>query len=431
MLKLLLFAVLSAGLATGSSADGRDTDLNQADSASALLRDAKQRGKTAPSPEGASADQILWASFDPVDITADFPLHSPVESNSSAAIYPVQERQLISLSEFMHKKYRRCGGFFAYRTRGEAETALTAAPTAAAAEAYTLDQQAWTKPLLSRVQEGSIRATIDTLAAFNNRYYTSDTGTAAAQWIQGRWQSLASNLPGATAKLVTHQGWKQPSVVLTIPGVEKPEEIVVLGGHLDSINLNGWGDDARAPGADDNASGIAVLTETIRILSEAGFRPKRTVQFMGYAAEEEGLRGSQDIAKQYADAGKKVVAVIQYDMTNYKGSGDGLWFLTDNVNPELTAFLGKLTDAYIGAPWSTLQCGYACSDHASWTKNGFPAAAAFESTMGDMNHNIHTEDDTLANSGGNAEHSVNFAKLAVAFAVETAKTANGFRLVAR
>ena len=75
---------------------------------------------------------------------------------------------------------------------------------------------------------------------------------AAQGWLAGHWQSLAAGLPGASVKLFSHSGWKQPSVVLTIPGSEKPDEIVVLGGHLDSIN--GWGNEAaRAPGADDNS----------------------------------------------------------------------------------------------------------------------------------------------------------------------------------
>ncbi|OGR99161.1 MAG: hypothetical protein A2V88_04650 [Elusimicrobia bacterium RBG_16_66_12] len=320
----------------------------------------------------------------------------------------------------MHESSGRCGGFFAYRTRVEAESALSAR-SATKGGPYTLDQQAWVSPLVSRVGEEGIRSTIETLAAFNNRYYTADSGAAAAGWLQGRWQALAEGLPGASSRLVKHDGWKQPSVVLTIIGSEKPDEVVVLGGHLDSIN--GYrGSEARAPGADDNASGIAVLTEAVRVLGASGLRPSRTIQFMGYAAEEVGLRGSQDLAKQAAREGRKVVGVIQYDMTNFKGSGEGIFLLNDYVDPALTAFLGKLIGAYAGVPWSTTQCGYACSDHASWTKSGYPASAAFESTFDTMNHSIHTDRDTLATSGGTASHSVAFAKLAVAFAVELAKT---------
>ena len=89
-------------------------------------------------------------------------------------------------------------------------------------------------------------------------------------------------------------------MILTVQGAELPDEIVVLGAHLDSINTSGGGSTTqRAPGADDDASGIATLTEVIRISLASGWRPKRTVKFMGYAAEEVGLRGSKAIAQSF------------------------------------------------------------------------------------------------------------------------------------
>ncbi|MBI2362941.1 MAG: M28 family peptidase, partial [Elusimicrobia bacterium] len=118
----------------------------------------------------------------------------------------------------------------------------------------------------------------------------------------------------------------------------------------------------------------------------------------------------------------------QFDMTNFAGSGEAIYLLTDNADSALTAYLAKLVDAYTGVGAAQTRCGYGCSDHASWTRSGFPASAAFESAFDTMNHNIHSDKDTLGNSGGNAEHSVAFAKLAVAFAVETAKPAGGAKL---
>src|SRR5690606_16105710 len=98
---------------------------------------------------------------------------------------------------------------------------------------------------------------------------------------------------------------QQSSVVLTIQGQTLPDEIAVLGAHLDSIcsrsgTTNGQANcdtgvttaQRRAPGADDDASGIAVLTEVLRVVLDNGYRPQRTVKFMGYAAEEVGLVGS-------------------------------------------------------------------------------------------------------------------------------------------
>jgi leucyl aminopeptidase len=421
---VILTCLLSpAAFAAG---DGPAPDFDQGAAVAPILKEAQAKAKEIAnlkahgvSPKGGS----LWVSLGGSDIGAldesAFPLGSPVEKTTRASLYEMPVEMLPLLSQFMHEKFNRCAGYFAHRTRQDAEKDLSQ-PVKATGGPYTLDQQAWVNPLMPMVKEDELRSTIATMAAYNNRYYTADSGVEAAHWLAGRWQTLAAKLPGAKVDLVSHDGWKQPSVVLTIPGTTNADEIVILGGHLDSIN--GWGsEEARAPGADDNASGIAVLTEALRVLADAGFKPKRTVQFMGYAAEEVGLRGSQDIAQQYQQAGKKVIGVVQYDMTGFKGSSEDIFLLTDNVDADLTAFMGKLIDAYVGVKWSTTECGYACSDHASWTKAGYASALPFEASFDGMNHALHTENDTLGTIGGSAEHSVPFAKLAVAFASELAK----------
>jgi hypothetical protein len=88
-------------------------------------------------------------------------------------------------------------------------------------------------------------------------------------------------------------------------------------------------------------------------------------------------------------------------------------------------FLRDIFDTYLaptGLTRSDTSCGYACSDHASWTRSGFPAAMYSETSMGQINPNLHTANDTLAASGGTANHSVHFAKLGTAFIYEAGKT---------
>src|SRR5690606_40536536 len=93
-----------------------------------------------------------------------------------------------------------------------------------------------------------------------------------------------------------HNFTDQKSVIFTFPGVEDNNEVAILGAHLDSGDY--W-DPLNAPGADDNASGVATITEVLYVLLSQNFQPKKTVQIMAFAAEENGLRGDIDIAESY------------------------------------------------------------------------------------------------------------------------------------
>lgn len=210
---------------------------------------------------------------------------------------------------------------------------------------------------------------------------------------------LISGLSNASVEQFSHSGYNQKSVILTIQGSESPDEWVVIGGHLDSTIGSRTDEHTIAPGADDDASGIASVTEIIRVLAENNFKPKRSMAFMAYAAEEVGLRGSQDIANSYKSQGKNVVSALQLDMTNYQGSAQDIVFITDYTDSSLTQFLANLLDEYLPAlSYGYDRCGYACSDHASWHNAGYSAAMPFESKFNDYNPKIHTSQDTLENS---------------------------------
>lgn len=347
----------------------------------------------------------------------------------------IKAHQLSEVSGHIHQRELRCGGYFAFKSRKEADAFIRADRSAAIAGrslvAYTIDNQSTVNPWLPQVQESNLYNTINQLSSYQNRYYTSATGKSSAEWIRTTWQGLAAGRSDVSTELFTacSDCSTQPSVILTIQGTELPNEILVLGAHLDSINGN-TGSTGRAPGADDDASGIATLTEVIRVALSSGWQPKRTVKFMGYAAEEVGLRGSKAISQSFKNSGKNVVGVMQLDMTNYKsGSVEDMQLVTDYSNADMKAFLVNLFDTYLaplGLSRGTYTCGYGCSDHASWTSAGYPAAMMFEAgDSGGYFPYIHTADDTLANMGESAQHSVKFAKLGLAFLGELGKSSGG------
>ncbi|ATB47128.1 M20/M25/M40 family metallo-hydrolase [Corallococcus macrosporus] len=336
----------------------------------------------------------------------------------------VRESQLNLISRMMHEKLNRCGGFMHHDTEAAALAALDPSAAAKGAQAtavtYSIDNAATVTALQAGVEELAIRGVITHLSeGYSTRYYTSATGVSAANWLRGYWASLvpASRANEVTVELFNHS-WAQPSVILTIPGTTMAEEVVVLGGHLDSTS-NG----SIAPGADDDASGIATLTEVIRVLMRQNYRPERTVKFMGYAAEEVGLRGSSAIANHYATTNVDVVGVLQLDMTNFKGRPDvDVAMVTDRTNAAQNTFITDLLDTYQSdVQWTTTYCGYACSDHASWTSAGFAASMPFEAPLSASNRHIHTIHDTIDKSGGDARQAVKFAKLALAYVAELAK----------
>lgn len=293
---------------------------------------------------------------------------------------------------------------------------------------FNITEDTFVQQCIAMVSEESIGNTIVELENYTTRFHTKSTGVQASWDIKSKWEqmSIEAGRTDIVVEAFEHDFTNQISVILTIPGNEFPEEIVVIGGHLDSGDYSLQN---IAPGADDNASGIAVLTETLGVLLANGFQPKRTVQIMAYAAEEVGLLGSADIAQQYSSENKNVLAVMQLDMTNYNGSDYDMALISDSayISADLNLFLIELLEHYNSSGEHTITygytyCGYACSDHVSWTQNGYLASFPFEAAFGEYNPNIHTVNDTFEAMGGTAEHSTKFVKLALEFVIEIAKT---------
>ena len=100
------------------------------------------------------------------------------------------------------------------------------------------------------------------------------------------------------------------NVVADIRGVEKPDEYVIVGAHIDSVPI--------AEGAADNGVGVAAVMEAARILSESGAKPKRTIRFILFAGEESGLVGSRGYVDAHPDLLPKISAMYNMDYgSNY------------------------------------------------------------------------------------------------------------------
>jgi len=335
----------------------------------------------------------------------------------------VDDEIMLKLSAAIHRELKRCGGFIVHASEEEGRQALAKAgavqPLAASRPSYAIDNQAAVNGILPTLQASNIAQTITDMSNFANRYYRTTNGANASNWLAQKWTSMAAGRSDISVSQFTHSGYNQKSVIMTINGTDNASEVVVMGGHLDSINMSGNGETSRSPGADDDASGVASLTEAVRAMIAAGYKPRRTLKIIGYAAEEAGLLGSKDIAASFKASNVNVVGVLQLDMTNYHGSTKDVWIYTDYTDSQQNTFLASLLSTYM--PATTVgysSCGYACSDHASWQNQGYPASIPFEALMGEDNPNIHSANDTLANSDSTANFALKFAQLAAAYAVE-------------
>lgn len=260
------------------------------------------------------------------------------------------------------------------------------------------------KALAPQLSWDNIKKNLDQYSQFHTRFSETETGKQAAEWLFTQVAEVVKNSrkDGVTAELFPHAAFPQNSVIVRVPG--RSNRTVIVGGHLDSINsanrLNG-----RAPGVDDNGSGSFTILEALRVLlSDKDFSPntlENTVEFHWYAAEEGGLRGSQDIFTQYAAANRDVWAMLQQDMVGYTkatldaGKPESFGLITDYTDANLNEYLSRVINEYTDITYVESQCGYACSDHGSATRNGFPAAFVFEAAFEYRNPYIHTPNDTI------------------------------------
>jgi len=276
------------------------------------------------------------------------------------------------------------------------------------------------RTLFNFISMQRIRDFVRDFSAYHNRNHLSATGAASQAWLLSQVRASVEGYNGeVTVTEVATPNSPQASIVVRIEGSDAllKDEVMIIGAHQDSINRNGA--TLQAPGADDNASGSVVVLEALRVLVSAGFKPKRTLEFQWYGAEEVGLLGSARIAQLYSNDNVNVVGMVNFDVPGYYVSGRNVIAIHDDyTNPQLTTFLRLLTDGYLEFGRVPSSCGYACSDHASFHEYGFPAAHPGEVVI---NPGMHTVTDTMANVGFNQVEQ--FLKLGIGYLVEMGEPA--------
>lgn len=293
---------------------------------------------------------------------------------------------------------------------------------------YRIQYPQATSALISTIQTDNLWSNLTKLSdttVFPDRSAYTEHGVDAAHWIKQQVEAMAA-VAGRTdvsAELIPTGGsYLQPSLVVKI-GNELTNDAVVVGAHMDTMSEDDW-PWGEKPGADDDGTGSVTVLELARVLINSTQRFQHPIYLAWYAAEERGLIGSQVVVDTFIERSIPVKAVLHLDMTGFQPTGDDnkLWLITDNVNADLTDFVGTLATAYAGvSEVGRTSCGYACSDHASWTQGGFISSMPSESDFDAMDPYIHTSDDLMQYL--NPNHMTKFIKLATAFVSELAEPA--------
>ncbi len=161
-----------------------------------------------------------------------------------------------------------------------------------------------------------LQATVEKLAAYPTRNTNSDYLFEAADWIAGEFRKI----PGLEVEVMRYgivadqrvlEDKEVVQVIATLKGAT--ERRVIVSGHFDSLNLVGGLDPRKAiaPGADDDASGVALVLECARLM--AGQSWNQTLVFAAVSGEEQGLLGAFALAARAKQEGWQIDAVLNHD----------------------------------------------------------------------------------------------------------------------
>jgi leucyl aminopeptidase len=353
--------------------------------------------------------------------------HRVLSTTHNFALIETNAKGIDQLADAKHSAKNTCGGFIDVTTDWKASksnaisflTTQTTQPNHLLLQHanYKIQYAAQVNPLLASVNPQDMWSNLTTLSSFPDRHASTDNGVKAANWIKTQIESVAKNAGrnDVTAYFVaTGTNYKQPSLVVKV-GTSN-EAGVVIGAHMDTVKSSF----ENRPGADDDGSGSATTMEVARNIISSGMHFKKPIYFVWYSAEELGLVGSQYVVKDFVAKNIPVTGVMHFDMTGFAHQNEPtMWVMDDFVNKDLTTFVESLIKTYVKQPVKHSRCGYACSDHASWTKAGFAATIPAEAAYEDTNPAMHSAQDTMDKLSLN--HMTDYAKLGTAFAVELAE----------
>ena len=198
---------------------------------------------------------------------------------------------------------------------------------------------------------------------------------------------VTPRLEGRVENRVGKSRVQQWNTVAEIKGSELPGQVVILGAHLDSWDLG--------TGVTDNGAGSMVVLEAARTLARSGLKPRRTIRFILFGGEEQGLIGSRAYAAAHAAQADSIQAVLVIDNGTGRVVGQALQGRSD-LDGLWRALLAPVAHLGAAAVRDAMKTG---TDHLSFARYGVPSFNFDQDPRGYF-HTHHSESDTFDKAVG-------------------------------
>lgn len=265
-------------------------------------------------------------------------------------------------------------------------------------------------------------AALTSLASYDRSSYAPGVDQAR-DWLIGEF-----NLPGLQVSTQTFTiggtATQVENVIARLPGSTYPNELVIVGGHYDSRQQSPQ-TPTQTPGAEDNASGCAGVLEAARAFAQ--YPPQRTMIFVCFAGEEQGLYGGHAFAQAMQNDGTlaNVDLAVIMDMIGYSGDTDlDLLLETSSTLTHLFPLFAAAAATYAPELRPITDTTYCCSDHAPLIQRGAPALLTIENdyspSMPNGYQHYHTTTDLPGNVTRAQEMGGGILKMNIAVLAEAA-----------
>ena len=277
------------------------------------------------------------------------------------------------------------------------------------------------REMLNQVNMDSLEATVQHLQDYGSRIWNSDNAFAASDWIASRMEALGLEVEQQpfNANTWMGSGAAAPNVIGIQRGTLYPDTYVVCGSHFDSFSYEAMMGGGTAPGADDNATGVASVLESARIMTQYEF--EYSIIYCAYGCEEMGLYGSEAYASRCQQQGMDIIGYFNNDMNGYL-YGDQIHIdciYPNSVEPIGTYYMNVGEVYYPELPIRHVNFNEGDSDHTSFNNHGYMGIYPFEDYQ-NYSPYIHTPNDVIGTSVNSFEMSQQYCQMNIACLAEIA-----------